>query len=82
VLAIVTAVVDAGGANRVITAQALAAYRPALEVITGISALGVVIALGGLAARPRRPAAQLAAESGTPAGGTAEHDPADCVPAR
>src|SRR5260221_4303020 len=34
VLAIVTAVVDAGGANRVVTSQALPAYRPALEVIT------------------------------------------------
>jgi MFS family permease len=82
VLAIVTAVVDAGGANRVITAQSLAAYRPALEVITGISVLGVVIALGGLVAWQRRPAAQLVADGDTPAGGTAEHDPADCVPAR
>jgi MFS family permease len=82
VLAIVTAVVDAGGANHIVTAQALAAYRPALEVITGISALGVVIALGGLAAWRREPAAQPVAGSGPAAGGTAGHDPAECVPAR
>jgi len=56
VLAIVTAIVDAGGANRVVTIQALSAYRPALEVITGIAALGVVIGLSGLAAL-RTPAA-------------------------
>src|SRR5215468_10192629 len=49
VLAIVTAIVDAGGADRVVTIQALTAYRPALEVITGIAALGVVIGLSGLA---------------------------------
>jgi hypothetical protein len=82
VLAIVTAVVDAGGANRVITAQALSAYRPALEVITGISALGLVIALGGLVAWQRRPAAQPVAGPGPAADGTAGHDPAECVPAR
>jgi predicted MFS family arabinose efflux permease len=54
VLAIVTAVVDAGGANRVVTAQALNAYRPALQVITGISALGAAIALTGLYALRKR----------------------------
>jgi hypothetical protein len=49
VLAIVTAVIDAGGANRVTTAQAaLGAYRPALVLITGVSALGAVVALSGL----------------------------------
>src|SRR5260221_11287589 len=57
VLAIVTAVVDAGGANRVITSQALPAYRPALEGITGVSALGVANSLVGLTPRRRRQAA-------------------------
>jgi MFS family permease len=48
VLAIVTAIVDAGGANRVTTAQAtLGAYRPALALITGVSALGAIVALTG-----------------------------------
>jgi sugar phosphate permease len=52
VLAIVTAIVDAGGANRVTTAQAtLGAYRPALALITGVSALGAIVALTGF--RPR-----------------------------
>ena len=51
VLAIVTAVVDARGANRVAANGAvLSAYRPALEVITGVAALGVAVALSGLAA--------------------------------
>ena len=49
VLAIVTAVVDAGGASRITSAQAtLGAYRPALAVITVVSALGAVAALSGL----------------------------------
>jgi MFS family permease len=57
VLAIVTAVVDAGGANRVISAQAtLSAYRPALAVITGVSAIGAVAALTALLPARRRPA--------------------------
>ena len=77
VLAIVTAVVDAGGANRVVTSQALTAYRPALDVITGISALGVAIALGGLSARRRGSmAAEIAAD-----GDAAELQPADSAPA-
>jgi len=86
VLAIVTAVVDAGGANRVITSQALPAYRPALEVITGISALGVAIALGGLSARRRRHAAAEIAPDGPLVNGpvvngtAAELEPADCAP--
>ena len=62
-LAIVTAIVDAGGANRVVTTQALTAYRPALEVITGIATLGVVIALSGLRPlRTRNAVAQIAAD--------------------
>src|SRR5487761_1766918 len=56
VLAIVTAVVSARGGNRLATpATMLAAYRPALEVITGVAALGVAVAVSGLAsAGPRR----------------------------
>jgi MFS family permease len=54
VLAIVTAVIEAGGANHALSAQAtLGAYRPALTVITGVAALGTVAALTGL--RPARP---------------------------
>ena len=54
VLAVVTAVVDARGGNRVLPpATLLAAYRPALEVITGVAAVGVVVALSGLAGRGR-----------------------------
>ena len=59
VLAVVTAVVDAGGASHITSAQAtLGAYRPALAVITLVSALGAVAALTGLrSARGRaRPA--------------------------
>jgi hypothetical protein len=55
----VTAVVDAGGASRIVSAQAtLGAYRPALAVITLVSALGAVAALSGLrsARRQVRPA--------------------------
>jgi MFS family permease len=58
VLAIVTAVVDAGGANQVLSAQAtLGAYRPALAVITGVSALGAITALTALRPARRRIAA-------------------------
>jgi MFS family permease len=59
VLAVVTAVVDAGGASRITSAQAtLGAYRPALAVITLVSALGAVAAISGLrsGARQARPA--------------------------
>jgi MFS family permease len=52
VLAIVTAVVDAGGAGRLSSAPAaLAAYRPALGLITGIAAIGMLVALTGLRGR-------------------------------
>ena len=48
-LAVVTAVVDAGGASRITSAQAtLGAYRPALAVITAVSAFGALAALSGL----------------------------------
>ena len=43
VLAVVTAVVDAGGANTLTSASAvLGAYRPALYLITGVAALGLL----------------------------------------
>ena len=49
VLAIVTAVVDAGGGARLTTpATTLAAYRPALFLITGVAVLGALVALAGL----------------------------------
>src|ERR1700760_3980900 len=55
VLAVVTAVIDAGGASQVTNAQAtLGAYRPALAVITGVSVLGALVALTGVSRR-RRP---------------------------
>jgi MFS family permease len=49
VLAVVTAVVDAGGASRITSAHAtLGAYKPALAVITAVSAVGALTALSGL----------------------------------
>src|SRR5262249_30729438 len=76
VLPVVPGIVDAGGANRVVTTQALTAYRPALEVITGIAALGVLIALSGLSPlRTRSAVAQIAADCGE-----AELESADRAP--
>jgi MFS family permease len=52
VLAIVTAVVDAGGASKVISpAATVSAYRPALVLITVIAAVGMLVALSGLRRR-------------------------------
>lgn len=49
VLAIVTAVVDAAGGARLTTPTAtLAAYRPALFLITGVAVAGALVALSGL----------------------------------
>jgi sugar phosphate permease len=49
VLAVVTAVIDAGGASSVTSpAATLAAYRPALYLITGVAAVGLLAALPGL----------------------------------
>ena len=49
VLAVVTAVVDASGGSGVASATAtLAAYRPALILITGVAAVGALVALSGL----------------------------------
>jgi MFS family permease len=53
VLAVVTAVVDAGGGNNLGSAPAvLSAYRPALGLITGVAALGLLAALPGLRRQP------------------------------
>ena len=58
VLAVVTAVIDARGANHVVSAQAtMNAYRPALGLITGIAAVGTAVALAGLRPPARRAAA-------------------------
>jgi predicted MFS family arabinose efflux permease len=59
VLAVVTAVIDARGADHAISASTLAAYRPALAVITGVAVLGLAVTLAGLRARPV-PATQAA----------------------
>jgi sugar phosphate permease len=49
VLAIVTAVVDAAGGGQLSTPTAtLAAYRPALFLITGVAAAGALVAIAGL----------------------------------
>ena len=65
VLAVVTAVIDARGADHVISAGTLAAYRPALGVITGVAVLGVAVALTGLRApRPRPDAGPAGGERG------------------
>ena len=60
VLAVVTAVIDAGGADHAISAGTLSAYRPALAVITGVAVFGLAVTLSGL--RPSR--ARLAPVSG------------------
>jgi len=57
VLAIVTAVVDASGGGRLVSpAATLAAYRPALILITAVAAAGALVALSGL----RRPDREVA----------------------
>jgi len=49
VLAVVTAVIDAAGANTLTSpARVLSAYRPALYLITAVAALGLLAALPGL----------------------------------
>jgi MFS family permease len=69
VLAIVTAVVDAGGASRITSAQAtLGAYRPALALITAVSALGAITALSGLLPGRRAPAPAAAKSAPVRAG--------------
>ena len=67
VLAVVTAVVDASGAGRAASATAtLAAYRPALLLITGVAAVGALVALSGLRGRREvtvRPGDEQAADA-------------------
>ena len=66
VLAVVTAVIDAGGASRITSSTSvqatLGAYRPALALITVVSAIGAITALSGL--RPGRRAALAPAARG------------------
>ena len=61
VLAVVTAVIDARGAGRVIFAHTLTAYRPALGVIAGVAIAGAAVALTGLRSPRRRPDDTVAA---------------------
>jgi len=56
VLAVITAVIDAHGADHAVSAGTLAAYRPALAVITGVAVLGLGVALTGLRSPRPRPA--------------------------
>jgi EmrB/QacA subfamily drug resistance transporter len=63
VLAVVTAVVDARGADHTVSAHTLTAYRPALGVITGVAVLGLAVTLAGLrSARPHKVVAPVPAE--------------------
>jgi sugar phosphate permease len=49
VLAVVTAVVEAAGANRLTSPNVvLGAYRPTLSLISAISAAGALVAINGL----------------------------------
>jgi hypothetical protein len=60
VLAVVTAVVEAGGANTLTSpAAVLSAYRPALYLITGVAAVGLAAALPGLRRRSATPADEV-----------------------
>ena len=56
VLAVITAVIDARGADHALSAHALAAYRPALVVITGVAVVGLAVTLSGLRSPRPRPA--------------------------
>jgi hypothetical protein len=77
----VTAVVDAGGAAQLASAQAtLAAYRPALGLITGIAAIGMPVAVSGLRnrpdglrSRPDQPVAEASPRSGLAVGRDDDH---------
>ena len=65
VLAVVTAVVDAGGASHVESpAATLAAYRPALVLITAIAAAGMLVGVSGLSRRRGAAADQVSEFSG------------------
>jgi MFS family permease len=67
VLAVVTAVVEAGGGRLSTPAVTLAAYRPALFLITGVAAVGALVALSGLRrAAPPDPAVTPSLENYQP----------------
>jgi EmrB/QacA subfamily drug resistance transporter len=80
VLAVVTAVVDGHGSGHAVAGPTLAAFRPALDVITGVAILGLAVALTGLRAPWPRPAGVAAAAADDCAG--ADCDEAVLEPAR
>jgi hypothetical protein len=59
VLAVVTAIVASNGSAA--PTQVVDAYRTALEVVTGVSGVGLLIVLGGLISTRRAPALAEAA---------------------
>jgi MFS family permease len=59
VLAVVTAIVSSGGSGS--ATHVVDTYRVALEVVTGVSGVGLVVALAGLATGRRHQLARLAA---------------------
>jgi MFS family permease len=75
VLAVVTAVIDTRGAGHVAAGATLTAYRPALEVITGVAAVGAAIALTGLRPAPDAQPVLLTADDGESADGDDEARP-------
>ena len=58
VLAVVTAVISSQSVGVTTAAGMLSAYKPGLGVVTGIAALGLLIALTGLRGRKARRAAE------------------------
>jgi predicted MFS family arabinose efflux permease len=69
VLAVVTAVVDASGAAGLVSpAATLAAYRPALVLITIVAAIGTLTALSGLRRQREVPAAATREPLASPGG--------------
>jgi len=73
VLAIVTAVVDASGAAKLVSpAATLAAYRPALVLITFVAAIGMLTALSGLRRHRDIPAVSAREPLASPGGPAAE----------
>jgi sugar phosphate permease len=72
VLAIVTAVVTASGGAQASAAALLAGFKPALYVITGVSILGLAVAVLGLIAHRRTSSAPVAARTPEPEFANAE----------
>ncbi|WP_246281930.1 MFS transporter [Fodinicola acaciae] len=72
VLAIVTAVVTASGGAQASAAALLAGFRPALYVVTGVSVLGLAVAVMGLVAHRRAVVARRRAGSRVLATGGAQ----------